>query len=527
MPRQLAVAAVIFLICPVLRAAPQGPPPGAAAAAVVEDVSVRIPWDASTHKLFFNYQRYLASADGKEFVPETEETWAAFNPEEQHKKVADTEEFLKAKLAKMMASDSLNDNDQALIKAVWGDPVLAGVKRAAAAQAMGDPAQIKQATEQTTKLVKQVGGSGVDWTGVFDGGLGGVSASEPAFTKDYLKPETKSGFLDSLSTPETQRILASQKSYGEFLSKHGVSEQAMPGMMAMYQVLSQAKGPEKAELSHLLPTVVTFLKDGKKVSYDAGAGPGAYGYAVPGEYDHPEQVKVTPAVIGADATIVGKTLSHEFQHIYDMYTGRYYTLDSEMRGFKTAVLYFKALKQEAPAKYQSMAASDNDETRGIIRDVESYSRDYDESPQKFREAVAVRYQSREEGVFSGRMSLRETVDPRLESGAVVDLAMYRSRLATEQSNVAALEARQAEVQAQMAAKSDSRTLDKELEKAAKDLAGARHMRDALDQDVTIKQIRLKRMQSEVQWLDRRAAAAGQDAPPYDLTLPVDRAYVTP
>ena len=536
MSRPLALTAVVLLFAPAARAAKtEAPPlrassiaaaedPSLRASSVVEDEKSPIPWGAPAHKLFFNYQGYLVA---QKLYGETPASWAPLKAAEQRQKVKEVDEFLKAKLAKLLASDYLHDEDKALVKAVWGDEALAGVVRAAAAQRAGDPAQIKQAVEQTSKLVQRIGGAGIDWTGVFDGGMSGVVGSEPSLTKDFLKPETKPGFLDSLSSPETRRILATQRSYGEFLEKHGVSPQALPGMLAMYQVLNGATGEEKAQTAHLLPTVVTFLKDDKKVVFDPQAGKDAYGFAVPGDYDHPEEVKITPLVAGADPALVGKTLAHEFQHIYDMYTGRYYTLDSEMRGFKVAAVYFRALKKEAPDKYKSLAASDNDATRNLVADVESYSKDLDESPQKFREAVAMRYQNRDQGVFEGRMSLRETVDPRLESGAVVDLAMYRSRLETERKNVTDLEARQADVQRRLAAAPDSRGLDKDLEKTARDLAAARRMRDAIDQQVTIKQIRLKRMQSEVRWMDKAAAAAGREPAPYDLSLPVDAAYVTP
>ena len=71
----------------------------------------------------------------------------------------------------------------------------------------------------------------------------------------------------------------------------------------------------------------------------------------------------------------------------------------------------------------------------------------------------------------------------------------------------------------------SRDLARELEKSTKDLAAARRERDGLDRDATIKQIRLKRMESEVAWMDRNASTKGRQPDAHDLTLAVDRGYI--
>ncbi|MEQ1920781.1 MAG: hypothetical protein ABL955_16440, partial [Elusimicrobiota bacterium] len=356
---------------------------------------------------------------------------------------------------------------------------------------------------------KKVGGVNADWSALFDG-------SGPD-TKDHLAVTNKTDFVDSLASPETAKILATQKSYAAFLRDKGVADAAMPGMLAMYQVLSGPPTASSREMAHLLPTVVTFLNDGKRVSYNPRADAGALGTATPGDYDRPELVELTPAVMSADPVVVGKTLAHEFQHIYDMYTGRYYTLDSEMRGFKVATLYFKTLRERSPEKYQALAKSDDDDTRGIMRDVESYTRDFDSSPVAFREAVATRYQMRHEGGFFGRMSLRESVDPRLESGAVVELATDRNRLEVAKREVAEMEKEHARVNREYLGNTASRDLARELEKTTKDLTAARRRRDKMEGDVTIKQIRLVRMQSEVAWMDKNAAAKGRQPDSHDLT----------
>jgi hypothetical protein len=207
-----------------------------------------------------------------------------------------------------------------------------------------------------------------------------------------------------------------------------------------------------------------------------------------------------------------------------MYTGRYYTLDSEMRGFKTAVLYFEVLKKENPAKYNELKDNLNDSTREVLRDVEDYTADYHASPQKFRDAVAARYTNREEGVFSGRMSLRETVNPDFESSAVGDLAMARGRREKAQAQVNDLEKQQASIRAARD-KTPSRDLDHQLEAVTKDLSSAREQFGRWDQETTVKELRLRRMQSEAKWLDARSKGASGD--PYDLNLPVDKKYALP
>lgn len=482
-----------------------------------------LDWDDPDHKLFFNYQRYLAKIGLK---GETEKSWPVLSKDEKNKRIADDENFLKKKLAEVTKGTWISSDDEALIAAVWGKELLGPLKTAQTARKNGQQSRVDDAQKALAAAAKSIGGIGGDWQQIFDGGKGGKGDNPFAGPKptDYLETKKQNDFLDSLKSKEVTDVLASQASYEKFLREHGVSPQALPGMSAMYEVLSTAKGDEKAQLDHILPTSVRLLLDGKYVVYDKDAQPGAYGFAKPGPYDRPEGVAVTPAVIGADPVAVGKTLAHEFQHIYDMYTGRYYTLDSEMRGFKTAVLYFESLKKEHPDKYAELKGSLNDSTRELIRDVEDYSADYHAGPQKFHDAVAARYTQRDEGVFFGRMSLRETVNPDFESSAVGDLAMARGRREKAQAEVADLEKSQAAVRAARD-KSPSRDLDHQLEAVTKDLAVARSQFNSWDQQMTIKELRLRRMRSEAKWLDERSKGGAGD--PYDLTLPVDRKYVLP
>ena len=514
MSRSLYVLlAVLIFAAPPSRAAD----PATETAPIIDgsvDPGKQVAWDAPAHTIYFNYQRHLQSLS---LAAQTKESWDKLSAAEQAKELKETKEFLKTKLAGVMNSNRVSPEEKSLVKAVWGESVLTALERVVAAREIGDQAQIDQATAQAAALAKKVGGVNADWSALFDG-------SGPD-TKDHLAVTNKTDFVDSLASPETAKILATQKSYAAFLRDKGVADAAMPGMLAMYQVLSGPPTASSREMAHLLPTVVTFLNDGKRVSYNPRADAGALGTATPGDYDRPELVELTPAVMSADPVVVGKTLAHEFQHIYDMYTGRYYTLDSEMRGFKVATLYFKTLRERSPEKYQALAKSDDDDTRGIMRDVESYTRDFDSSPVAFREAVATRYQMRHEGGFFGRMSLRESVDPRLESGAVVELATDRNRLEVAKREVAEMEKEHARVNREYLGNTASRDLARELEKTTKDLTAARRRRDKMEGDVTIKQIRLVRMQSEVAWMDKNAAAKGRQPDSHDLTLAVDRGYI--
>jgi hypothetical protein len=71
----------------------------------------------------------------------------------------------------------------------------------------------------------------------------------------------------------------------------------------------------------------------------------------------------------------------------------------------------------------------------------------------------------------------------------------------------------------------SRTIDRELEKVARDLRGARWLFTEYNKAVTVNRIRTKRMRSEVEWLDKKAKGASPE--PYDLHLPVDEEYLIP
>ena len=476
-------------------------------------------FDDPEHAYFFRYQAYLrknalAGLDDK--------AWKKLTLDERVDKIKIGEYWLKEKLSVLMSAEPLKDDDSNLLAAVWGKDVMSAAKAVSKALALGDPEQIRTARQKVQLLVKNIGGAEMDWAAIFDGAAPGAVTAPDVL--DPLKLKKEFGFLDSLDSKEVRTPLASKATFVSFLKKKEVPADALPALAAMYDILSSAKGPERAETAHLLPTVIRFLSDGKKIMTEDMAG--ALGFAVPGEYDKPERVEITAAVRKTDPIIVGKTMAHEFQHIYDMYTGRYYTLDSELRGFKTAVLYYDILKQTAPTKHRELLESDNDDTRRNIAEAERYSNDYHQGPQVFFKTVAFGhgYSQWEQGGFYGRVPLREAVDPQL--GAVRELGSFRHLREKAKANTALLEKKQAAIRKRREA-SPSRELDKELEKVTKDLADARSSHTAFDSASTLKEIRLRRMQSEVDWMNTKALKTGSPPEPFDLSLPVDKDYVIP
>jgi hypothetical protein len=168
-----------------------------------------------------------------------------------------------------------------------------------------------------------------------------------------------------------------------------------------------------------------------------------------------------------------------------------------------------------------MLNSDNDDTRRFVRSGQELAKAYDKGPADFAQQIAFGYgySKFHEGVFMGRLPLREAVDTTF--GAPRELAAMRALRAQAKASVAESEKR---VQAARVG-SNSRGQDKAVEKAANDLARAQQMLAYYNQQSTIKELRLKRMQSEVQWLDKRNKTNGKS--PYDLVLAVDKECLIP
>jgi hypothetical protein len=477
-------------------------------------------FDDPAHLHFFRYQVFLkrGGLDGLDAA-----AWKGLSAAERAARIKSGEEWLKDKFSALMAAPSLAPADSALLAAVWGKDVLAAAATVGRALRIGDPAQIRAARAKAAGLVKSVGGANVDWSAIFDGAApGAVVAAE---LPEPLSVKKQTGFLASLDSQEVRAPLASKATFVEYLQKRvdkkQVAEDALPGLAAMYEVLSRAKEPERGETAHLLPTVVRFLNDGKKIADEDLAG--ALAFAVPGEYDAPEKVGITDAVRSSDPVFVGLTLSHEFQHIYDMYAGRYYTLDSELRGFKTEVMYLGVMKKDPQMakKLGELMNSDDNPSRAGFQDEASVVAAYAAGPQAFAETVAFghHYNKYEGGTFEGRLTVREAVNP--ETGLQRQISAQNSLLARAHAESEALQKRLARARAQPS----SQSADKELEKATSDLAAVQMREIELRRDAAVSTLRLNRMKRERDWMDRRAAAAGRSAPAYDLSLPVSKDYV--
>lgn len=477
--------------------------------------------EAAGHEHFFRYQMFLTR---KGLAGETPETWKKLEPAKKEQKLAAGEAFLKKKFEELMSSSWLAFEDKELLEAVWGFEIARAVEAVGTARKLNDPEQLKAALDKVNGLTKSFANlSAIDWKAVFDGkrpGEGDVfSPGGSGKPKDYLAPEKRGGFLDMLQSPEVQAALADQKSFEGFLLKNEVPRDAHPSLVAMYSVLTRADEKTRAEMAHILPTVVQFIRDGKKIVVRPMNG--ALGYAVPGDYDRPEMVAVSADIKDADPLVAGEVLTHEFQHIYDMYVGRYYTLDSEMRSFKTGVLYTRAIQQISPEKYQEMLRSDNEDTRHFIRSGEELGKAYDQGPAAFAQQIAFGYGYSQfhEGVFMGRLPLRDAVDPNF--GAPRELAALKVLRDRSKAGVAEAEKRLQEARVG----ASSRGQDKAVEQAARDLASAQSRTAYYNREITLKEIRLKRMQSEVQWLEKRSKSASKE--PHDMVLSVDKEYLVP
>ena len=232
--------------------------------------------------------------------------------------------------------------------------------------------------------------------------------------------------------------------------------------------------------------------------------------------DRPERVGITSAMRTSDPVMVGSVLAHEFQHIHDMYAGRYYTLDSELRGFKTNALFIEIMRKDPQLskKLDELMNSDDDSTRMTFRRDDEVGRALKRDPRAFADEVAFGqgYNRYFEGVFQGRLPLREAADAQI--GLQRQVSAQKALLEETRRQIA-------DAKSRVAAAKD----DRELEKANRDLSYYQRREISLQYQVTVGTLRVNRMTREVSWMDRRAAAQGQGAPPYDLSLPVDKDYV--
>lgn len=473
-------------------------------------------FDDPAHVHFFRYQLFLRKTG---LVGLDADAWAKLGAADRAAKIKEGEAHL-ASLFTQLLNQGVSQQQMLLVQAVWGPAVAQALAKVGFAQQLNDPKQLEIALKGLKGLTAKVGGKSVDWDMIFDGYMHRVET--PAEVGDFTAPTKAQGaFLDKLQSAEVQKVLSRREYYQGFLAQRGVPAPAMPAMLAMYDTLSKAKGEERAQTAHILPTVVQFLRDGKKVEL-MDLGQGALGVAIPGEYDRPEKVGVGMSIKDADPLMAADTLAHEFQHIYDMYAGRYYTLDSELRGFKMNAMFHRILKSASPEKYAQLVNSDDDTTRRIMMSNTGMIKAYEEGPAAFAQHIAYGhgYNRWEEGTFMGRMPLKEAVDPNL--GAARELAALQEVAKRSRKELAVMEKRQEELRAKHRA-GPSRDTERELEKATKDVSSLRSMLNYYDRETTLKEMRISRMIQEAKW----AAAKSGKNEPYDLNLPVDKEYVTP
>jgi hypothetical protein len=512
------------------RAAVPGSPGVAKAPTPAEDSPIKLGpatpegFNDPAHVHFFRYLAYLSKNHLESFGADA---WKALTPDQRNEKIQNKEKWLKDKLSALMNAPFLSDEDRSLLAAVWGPDVAKAAKEVSQALKLGDPEAIRAAREKVQGLVKAVGGASLDWPAIFDGAAPGTPGV-PALP-DPLALKKQDAFLASLQSPAVRAPLADKATFVAFLRQKEVPADALPALTAMYEVLSSAKEPEKSQVAHLLPTVVKFLNDGKRIAN--AEMPGALAFAAADDYSNPSYVGITAASRTSDPVEIASILSHEFEHVYDQYTGRYYTLDSELRGFKTNVLFFDIMKKDPvySKKLNELLNSNDDATRAFFQDHAQVDATYAQDPQTFAAMVAYGhgYSSQYQGLATGiggwsRLSLREATDP--NTGLQRQLSWHKAQLAIEQKQAAALQATLSTL-SDPSASSTSQRNDQDIQKTAKDLAAAQGFCAQLSGQIAIEKVALDRMLRERSWLDKTAANAGQTPPAYDLNLPVSADYM--
>jgi hypothetical protein len=477
------------------------------------------------HVYFFRYQAYLQRNDLQALDAAK---WKALTPDERAEKIKTGEAWLEKKFKEMLSASP----DTELISAVWGKDVSDSIVALHKAAAIGDPDQIRAERDRLKSLLKGVGGASVDWKALFDGAAAKSSGSSD--TPNPLALKEKTGFLASLESKEVRAPLENRDAFTAFLREKKVTDTALPALVAMYDVLSRAVEPEKSQIAHILPTVVRFLLDGKDIREEDLPGvANALAFAKPDDYSMPDYVGITTLSGKSDPVEIGDLLAHEFEHVYDQYTGRYYTLDSELRGFKTNVLFLDIMKKDPQLskKLVELRNSDDDATRSFFRDQDDLDAKFAESreaPQAFASVVAFGhgYDSYNEGTFSGRLTLRQAVDPNMGlerqiSGETRMVTDYRAQVADLSKRLAAAQLAAAQT------RSSTLTNDKNIQKLSRDLAIAQTILISRELSLAKDTLQFNRMSREVQWMDQRATAAGKPQSPYDLNLAVTPDYIAP
>ncbi len=499
------------------------PAPGAPAAVPADKpAEADVLWDAPGHSYYFNYQRYLA---GKKLEAQTVESWAKLSAQDRKRLVGQGEAALRSRLEDLLArakGEALSADDQEFIKAVWGDAVFGQIERLDTARhVLKDPKQVESVLKGLAEMVKNKG-LALEWRDVFDGVMAKDGSPGVVRLPPVLPPGAKASFLDALASEAVQRPLETKLRFNNFLTGKGVPQEAIPGLLALYEVSLTAPEKERREMSHILPTVVKLLQDrprGEGIWVDKKAK-GVAGYAVPGDYDLPQGLAIVPSVADTHPVAAALVFAHELQHIYDMYAGRYYTIDSEMRGFKVETVMRSALVKAHPDKYKELSKSRDDGTRAWFTDLEAFSKALEKGEAEFHRSIAHdhHYNNFSEGYFQGRLPLRHAVDagnPLSAAGALADL---RALVGDHRARIQELEALHAAISAQLRA-SPSRDLEHELDMVERDLTAARHRLTSTEDRVNARQKEVSRMEKELKWLRAKDPAAG-----FDLRLQVDPDY---
>lgn len=480
-----------------------------------------ISYGDPAHKTFFNYQRYLLNNNLAGLTPAA---WVKLDLPAKKAKIFEGEALLSKRLEELLAPPAppaagLTDRESKMLQEVWGKEMAGNLARIEAAREMRDPAQLEHALKETADLAQKTSAASLDWQTVFDNSptTRAKDAEVPTGVKNATKPEEKKGFLDSLESREVKDALATDKRFVKFLQDNKVPDSAVNGLYNLKKIIDASAGEEKKNLEHILPTVILLLKDGKPIKVEDEKG--ALGFAVSGDYDEPAAMAVTPAAASKDPVMVALVLGHEFQHIYDMYTGRYYTLDSEIRAFKLEAMLLKTLKKTQPERYAQLLKSRDASTREMMIDEDSFTRQYDKDLDAFVRTVGYghSYIKWNSGVLSARWSVKESLDA--ENGEVHFLGQKKRNLRQAQAEAQEIQQRLETLQ-KNTGKVPFQELDEEIQMASEDLAKAQASVAHGQKEVTISQLRINRLKREYQWMTKRDKDAG-----HDLNLTVDREYL--
>ncbi len=340
--------------------------------------------------------------------------------------------------------------------------------------------------------------------------------------KNFLESRPRTEFFAALSSKETWEPLASRESLAAFLREKTVPEEVIPAFEALQQTLEKAGGPSKAELGHLLPTAVRFLKDGHTLAFDKETT-SFLGSTEHGHFDLPDRVVLSGKLMGMDPLLAAKTLAHELQHVYDQYVQRTWPAEvMEMRGQKVSILVLRLLMTAVPAKFEDIRRGKDDDQRRMLRQFELCSRAYDAGPHAFARAIAFGPCDAKVSVTPqiARFSLKNALDP--DFGDPAHLEAVLAAMEFERESIAALNAERERLRQSLREKW-SRPLDLRLRDVEDDLSRAQMEYYSYEREAVFKEVLIRRMTAERAWLKLKDGPQAE----YDLRLTVDADYLSP